>query len=151
MTYSRRDLSLLVSALIGAVSSAQETHTPGKTETAPETMTSKAFPFDDLPVRTNSNRMKSRSVFNGVTTRGQHITMHISELAPGQEPHPPARQPHEEVYIIREGTLEVTLNGVTSRLGPGSVFFSAYNNLTGWRNVGTTVAQYYVLSLEDHS
>jgi mannose-6-phosphate isomerase-like protein (cupin superfamily) len=151
VTYNRRDLSLLLPGLIGSMSFAQDTKPSNQGASEPPEMTSKTYPFEGLPVRTNANGMKSRAVFNGITTRGQHLTMHISELGPGQEPHPPARQPHEEVYIIREGTLEVTLNGVTSRLGPGSVFFSAYNNLAGWRNVGTTTAQYYVISLEQHS
>jgi quercetin dioxygenase-like cupin family protein len=77
--------------------------------------------------------------------------MHISELPPGQSPHPPARQPHEEIIIIREGTLEVTLNGQSTRIGPGSVIFSSFNDLNGWKNVGTTPVQCYVVSLEEHS
>lgn len=95
--------------------------------------------------------MTSRPVLNGVTTRGQRLSVHISELAPGEAPHPPARQPHEEIIVIREGTLEVTLDGKPTVLGPGSVIFSAFNELNGWKNVGKTVAQHYVISLEEHS
>jgi quercetin dioxygenase-like cupin family protein len=132
------------------VAAAQEKDTK-KGAAAVPIMTSKAYPFDELPVRSNANGSKSRPVFNGMTTRGQHIVVHISDLPPGQAPHPPARQPHEEVIVIREGTLEVTLNGQVTTLGPGSVIFSAYNDLNGWKNVGTTPAQYCVISLEDHS
>ena len=115
-------------------------------------MVSKAYEFNDLPVRTSANgTTKSRQVFDGLTIRGQRIAMHISELPPGEAPHPPARQPHEEIIMIREGTLEVTLNGQTTRLGPGSVIFSSFNDLNGWKNVGTTPVQYYVVSLEEHS
>ncbi|MGP8248161.1 MAG: cupin domain-containing protein [Bryobacteraceae bacterium] len=152
MTVSRRDLALLLPCLSGAVAEAQQTTNAKKAEAALSVLVSKAYEFDDLPVRRSANgTTTSRPVFNGVTGRGQHLTMHISELAPGEAPHPPARQPHEEVIVIREGTLEVTLNGQTSRLGPGSVIFSAFNDLNGWKNVGTTPAQYYVLSLEEHS
>jgi quercetin dioxygenase-like cupin family protein len=113
---------------------------------------SAGYDFANLPEHTSANgKMKSRSVLRGITTRGQRLTMHISELAPGEAPHAPERQPHEEVIVIREGTLEATLNGKVVRLGPGSVIFSAYNELNGWRNVGTTPAQYYVLSVEEHS
>jgi quercetin dioxygenase-like cupin family protein len=141
MSISRRDLGFLLPAMAAA---------------APvgvlPTLNSKAYAFDDLPVRTNATgTMKSRAVFNGMTTRGQHMTMHVSELAPGQSPHPPERQPHEEVIIIREGTLEVTLNGQKSVLGPGSIVYSAYDSYNGWKNVGLTTAQYYVISLEEHS
>jgi len=143
MTVSRRDLALLLPGLAGAATAQPVSGLP--------VLVSKAYEFGDLPVRTNANGATSRQVFDGITTRGQRIAMHISELPPGQAPHPPARQPHEEIIIIREGTLEVTLNGQVSRLGPGSVIFYSFNDLNGWKNVGTTPVEYYVVSLEEHS
>lgn len=137
MRLSRRELAALIS---GATVEAQdaELHSAG-------------FEFGSLPEHRNANgKTTSRPVFHGVTSRGQKLVMHITELAPGEAPHPPERQPHDEVIVIREGTLEATMNGKVVRLGPGSVIFSAYNELNGWRNVGTTPAQYYVLSLEEH-
>ena len=152
MNVSRRDLALLLPGLAGGAAVAQETKNPKKAPSGGlPTLVSKGYEFNDLPVRTNANGGTSRALFDGITGRGQRIAMHISELPPGQAPHPPARQPHEEVIVIREGTLEVTLNGQVSRLGPGSVIFSSFNDLNGWKNVGTTPAQYYVISLEEHS
>jgi quercetin dioxygenase-like cupin family protein len=152
MTVSRRDLALLLPGLAGGAVAAQETKSPKKAASgAPPLLVSKTYEFGDLPVRTSANGGTSRQVFDGITVRGQRITMHISELPPGQAPHPPARQPHEEIIVIREGTLEATLNGQTSRIGPGSVIFSSFNDLNGWKNVGTTPVQYYVVSLEEHS
>lgn len=151
MTLTRRDLALLLPALVAADANAQEL---AEHKTDPEStaaLGSKAYQFSELTSHSNaSGTLKSRNVFKGVTARGQRITLHISELAPGQAPHPPERQPHEEIIILREGTLEVTLNGQTATLGPGSVIFSAFDGLTGWRNVGTTPAQYYALALEEH-
>jgi quercetin dioxygenase-like cupin family protein len=144
MTVSRRDLALLLPGLAGAATAAQSV-------SGLPVLVSKAYEFNDLPVRSSANGGKSRQVFDGLTSRGQRITMHISELPPGEAPHPPARQPHEEIIMIREGTLEVTLNGQTTRLGPGSVIFSSLNDLNGWKNLGTTPVQYYVVSLEGHS
>ncbi len=138
MELSRRELAALMAA---ATIEAQdgELHSAG-------------YEYGSPPEHRSANgKTTSRSVFRGVTSRGQELTMHISELAPGEAPHPPERQPHDEVIVIRAGTLEATLNGKVVRLGPGSVIFSAYNELNGWRNVGTTPAQYYVLSLEQHS
>lgn len=144
--FSRRDLSLLLPAIM-ASSSGQIAG-----DTQPPALKSKGYDFAKLPARNNAaGTMKSWAVFNGVTTRGQHLVVHISELAAGQAPHPPARQAHDEVIVIREGTLEATLNGETTILGPGSVIFSGFNDLNGWKNVGTTPAQYYVISLEEHS
>jgi quercetin dioxygenase-like cupin family protein len=152
MNVSRRDLALLLPGLAGGAAAAQETKSPKKAANGPPPLlVSKGYEFGDLPVRSNANGGTSRQVFDGLTTRGQRVTLHISELPPGQAPHPPARQPHEEIIVIREGTLEATLNGQVARLGPGSVIFSSFNDLNGWKNVGTTPVQYYVVSLEERS
>lgn len=146
MRFSRRKLAAVLPVLSAQAQESAKSGTQGASE-----LHSSGYEFEKLPVHSSANgHMKSRAVFNGTTTRGQRLTMHISELAPGEAPHPPARQPHEEVIVIREGTLEVTLNGKVSVLGPGSVIFSAFNELNGWKNVGSTPAQYYVLSLEEH-
>jgi mannose-6-phosphate isomerase-like protein (cupin superfamily) len=54
---------------------------------------------------------------------------------------------HEELLFIREGELEVTINGQGTRLGPGSCAYLASNDLHGYRNVGTVPAKYFVLAL----
>jgi quercetin dioxygenase-like cupin family protein len=151
MSFSRRELALLLPALAADAVAQQADSNKGPTE-PPKVLRAKTYPFDELAVRTSaSGAMKSRSVFDGVTTRGQRVTAHITELAPGQAPHPPTRQKHEEILILREGTLEVTLNGETSTIGPGSVIFVPFGELNGWRNVGTVVAQYFVVSLEERT
>ncbi len=141
--FSRRDLAALLPVLAATATAQQPNPTP-------EVLHAKTYSFDALTVRNSAGgAMKSRPVFDGVTTRGQRITAHFSELGPGQAPHPPTRQKHEEIILLREGTLEVTLNGAVSTIGPGAVIFVPYGDLNGWKNVGTTVAQYFVVSLED--
>jgi mannose-6-phosphate isomerase-like protein (cupin superfamily) len=54
---------------------------------------------------------------------------------------------HEEIVMIREGTMEVTIEGKVSVVGPGSVVWAASNDMHGWKNVGTIVAQYFVIAL----
>ena len=136
VNFSRRDLSLLLPALVAANVVAAE----------PATLPSKAFLFDDLPVRkTGENR--SRAMFNGLTHSGFPLEMHQTELAPGDEPHPPHHHVHEEMMMVREGTMEVTISGKISTLGPGSVAYVASGEEHGWRNVGKTRAQYFVVAL----
>ena len=110
------------------------------------TLTSRSYPFADLPAH-KSGQNVSRAVLNGLTHEGCSIEVHETNLAAGQMPHPPHRHPHEEMFLIREGTLEVTVNGKSSRLGPGSVAFIASNDLHGARNVGSGHAQYFVLAI----
>jgi quercetin dioxygenase-like cupin family protein len=133
--YSRRDLTFLLPALL-----------PAAAESQPATLPSHPYRFEDLPVRANGEN-RSRAVFDGLTHSGFHLDLHETELAPGMAPHPPHHHEHEEVVIIREGVLEVTIAGQSTRLGPGSVAFLASGDEHGWRNVGTTRAHYYVLAL----
>jgi len=51
--------------------------------------------------------------------------------------------------LIREGTMDVTIAGKTTQLGPGSCVYIASNEMHGWRNAGTGVARYFVLALGD--
>ncbi len=53
--------------------------------------------------------------------------------------------------MIREGTLEVTIAGRSTTLGAGSVAYVASNEEHGWRNSGTSPAQYFVLALGQNS
>ena len=49
--------------------------------------------------------------------------------------------------MIHEGTMEVTISGNTTKLGPGSSAFVASGEEHGWRNAGSTRALYFVLAL----
>ena len=135
MTYSRRDWNLLLPAL-AALSAAGQSPAMG----------SKTFAFADLPVRANGAN-RSRAVLQGKTHSGFPIELHQTELAPGEAPHPPHHHAHEEMIMIREGTLEVTIAGRSVKLGPGSVAYVASNEEHGWRNVGSGRAHYFVLAL----
>lgn len=85
-----------------------------------------------------------RELFDGPTRTFVNAEGHVTTLEPGQSPHPAHRHPDEELVIVKEGTIEVTINGRTQRAGPGSVFFYASEDLHGMRNVGTTRATYFV-------
>ena len=136
MTFSRRDWCLLVTALAASPAvAAQNTALP-----------SKAFPYDEMPVR-KMGENESRPVLAGELHSGCHLEIHQTRLAPGRMPHPPHHHLHEEVFLIREGTLEVTIRGQATRLGPGSVAFVASNDEHGVRNPGTTPAEYFVAAL----
>ena len=136
MTYSRRDLCLLVTALAASSgAAAQKTALP-----------SKAYPYKELPVRKNGAN-ESRAILSGELHTGCYLEVHQTRLAPGAMPHPPHHHLHEEMFLIREGTLEVTINGHTTRLGPGSVGFAGSNDEHGVRNIGTTPAEYFVVAM----
>jgi mannose-6-phosphate isomerase-like protein (cupin superfamily) len=84
---------------------------------------------------------------NGETRTGFAIEVHETELAPGEAPHPPHQHVNEEVFLVREGVLEVTIAGHTVNLNPGSVAYVASNEHHGVRNGGKTPARYFLFAL----
>ena len=107
---------------------------------------SKTLAFDDLPVK-RKGANSSRAVLNGTMHDGCPLEMHISELAPGLAPHPPHHHGHDEMVIIRQGTLDVMISGKHTNMGPGSVVFFASGDEHGFKNVGTDNAMYYVIAM----
>ncbi len=108
-------------------------------------MQSSAFDWNAIPAK-ETKVGSVRSFFKAPTATLEELELHVTTLNPGQEPHPPHRHPNEEMVIIREGTVEVLVNGDWKRLGPGSVLFNASNQLHGLRNVGTIPAVYHVIN-----
>lgn len=72
---------------------------------------------------------------------------HVTTLRAGEAPHAAHRHPDEEIILIKEGLLEVTINGVSQRAGAGSILFYSSGDEHGMKNVGDTAATYYVIRL----
>jgi quercetin dioxygenase-like cupin family protein len=136
MKYSRRELPFLLATAAAAQTS------------KPERQPSRAFRYEDLaPIRNGA--MTSRQILTGLTHSGFKIDLHETELAAGQAPHDLHRHIHEEMVLVREGELEVTIAGRTTRIGAGSAAFIASNEMHGWRNPGGAPARYFVFALGD--
>jgi quercetin dioxygenase-like cupin family protein len=88
-----------------------------------------------------------RELFNSPTTTLTSFEGHVTTLNPGEMPHAAHRHPDEELVIVKEGVMEVTINGLTSRGGPGSIFFYGSGDEHGMKNVGGTVATYHVIRI----
>jgi quercetin dioxygenase-like cupin family protein len=86
-----------------------------------------------------------RGVVDSPTTTLANFECHVTTLKAGEAPHSAHRHPDEEIILVREGTLDVTINGETTRAGAGSIFFYGSNDEHGMRNVGDTTASYYVI------
>jgi len=80
------------------------------------------------------------------TATVDQLEIHVSKLNPGMESHKPHRHVNEELIILRTGDCETLSDGKWIRVGPGDVVFNASNSLHGFRNVGTTVAEYHVIN-----
>jgi quercetin dioxygenase-like cupin family protein len=86
-----------------------------------------------------------RQVMRDRTPTLDELEIHISTLKPGQSPHAPHQHQHEELLILKEGTLETFQSGTTRRVGAGGIIFKASNEMHNVTNVGQTPATYYVI------
>jgi len=131
-------------SLLGLVAAATAT---SQAAASAASLPSATFRFEDLTVRTNRDQTRQRAVFDGVTQSDYPVELHMTELAPGKMPHAAHKHINEEVLMLREGTLEVTIEGKVSVVGPGSIVYVAANELHGWKNTSNTTAHYFVLAL----
>src|SRR5690348_3809334 len=110
---------------------------------------SRVFPPDTGRVRVTEVGV-FRALVDTCTANLNRLEIHVTTLAPAKSPHPPHRHAHEELMIVRSGTLEVLQNGATRRAGPGSVIFEASKELHGLRNPGPDSATYVVIRIDPH-
>ncbi len=141
MSVTRRELcsmlpGVLIPALFPSEASAQQD----------KPLPSAMYPFEKLPIRTPNNA-EIRDVLKGQLATGESLEVHETTLPPGGAPHAAHHHVHSEMWLIREGTVEITVNGTSYRLGPGSVGFVHSNDEHGIKNVGTTPATYFVVAV----
>jgi quercetin dioxygenase-like cupin family protein len=137
---TRRDLVVAfvaTCATLGTVAVAQQPSTP--------ILQSTAFDWNAVPA-TATNVGSVRQFVRAPTATLDELEIHVTTLNAGQTSHAPHQHPSEELIIIREGTVEVLVNGTWKRVGAGSVVFNASNQLHGLRNVGTGPATYHVVN-----
>jgi quercetin dioxygenase-like cupin family protein len=107
-------------------------------------MQSAAFEWNDLH-STPTKVGEKRQLFDAPTVSLENLECHATTLNPGQMAHAPHQHPEEELMIVKEGTVEVLVNGETKTVGPGSVVFQASNQLHSTKNVGSTSAVYHAI------
>jgi len=134
MKYSRRGFGMLLPALAAAQSKPLPT------------LPSRAFKFEDLPVAMmGENRILP--VMRGATNSGFPIEVHETDLAAGAQPHAAHKHLAIEMFLVRQGLLDVTVNGETTRLTAGSILYVNSNDMHGLHNPGPDRTKYFVIAL----
>jgi len=169
MNCSRRELALLLPALVGSSAVAAQQSNAPNSPTAPNgrgsagpppVLKTKAFKYKDLKPEGTGARTLVTTV-NGVTTHGLPLEMHLSDLGPRLAPGPPHQNPKEEILIVLEGMLDVELFGTSkeyglppekgggqvTRIEAGSMVYISSMDMQGLRNPGPTRCRYYVLTI----
>ncbi len=137
MKVSRRDACALLPALCAALSASSSEN---------DALKSAAYPFESLPVSKDA-QAAYRDILEGRTRTVGYLEAHETVLEAAAMPHPPHHHAGEELFLISSGTLEATIAGKKTVLGPGSAFFVASNEEHALRNVGAAPAQYFVITV----
>src|SRR5580698_8415035 len=114
---------ILCASLLALVPSTCLTQQSNSAADKPAVLHSKTYRFEDLKPNAGGN-FKMYPVFDGITTRGERLEMHESELHPGETPNAAHTHHNEEIIAIREGILDVSVGDTTTRMGPGSVAYA---------------------------
>lgn len=111
----------------------------------PKVMGSVAVEWNDVPVKQEEVRAV-RQFFRSPTATLNELELHVTTLPAGATSHAPHKHPNEELVIVKEGSVEVLVDGQMKRVGPGSVVFNASNQMHSLRNVGDGPATYHVIN-----
>jgi len=144
MKCSRRDFGLLLPSL-AAAQAVPASNVNNDVEHLP-VMKTERFAFDEIPVTTNGKNAQRR-MFTAKTHTGFKIESHQSDIAPGEVNHAPHQHRREEMMLIRDGVMELTIAGTPYRLGPGDVGVIGSNELHNAKNVGPTTARYFIVNI----
>jgi mannose-6-phosphate isomerase-like protein (cupin superfamily) len=140
MTITRREMCILLPGLLPAAAGIDAF------AEADNSLPSADYPYDKLAVQI-LDHAEMRRVLKGKLASGEALEVHESTLPAGAAPHAPHHHLHSEMWLIREGTVELTVNGTSYRLGPGGVGFVHSNDEHGIKNVGSTAASYFVVAV----
>ena len=101
----------------------------------PAILKSQVFIWEQLKVKTTAVG-QLRDIVNLPSATFEKFESHITTLNVGQASHAPHRHAREEFIIIKDGTVEVHINGRTQLAGPGSLRASAQRRPRASAGVG---------------
>lgn len=112
-----------------------------------QSLESKVYSWAGAPILKKTDAVQ-RPLLAGSTTDFRHLSVHTTTVAAHQAPHPAHKHNDEELIIIKEGELTVTIGGKTKTLGPNSIALIMPGDEHGFDNRGSTPVTYYVMRYE---
>jgi len=82
---------------------------------------------------------------NGDTPASSKFVTGRLVLNPKETPHPPHTHAEEEIMVIEQGTGDIDVDGKITKVGPGSVMYTAPNVSHGIVNTGDTPIVFYFI------
>jgi len=110
-----------------------------------DTLKGGVYHWKDLSFKKETNGRRAQ-LLDAQTPDLSSLEIHVTELEPGKAPHPPhVHTDGEELIIIKEGRLKVTIAGRSQIAGPGGVALAFPGDRHGVENAGDRKASYYII------
>jgi quercetin dioxygenase-like cupin family protein len=143
MSMDRREFAALLPALFAA-------HSAATAQTAKSPLaTVESGAYKPGPPRTGSlPKRASRAYTRGILRAGNiQIEVHETTQEAGAPHEPEETHLHSELWLVREGTIELTINSVPRRLEAGDIGICAAGDKHYLQNAGNTPATYFVVAI----
>lgn len=92
-------------------------------------------------------RVSHRYVLGMLKAGNIQLEIHETIQEPGALHEPTDKHLHNEIWLVKEGTCELTINGVTRRMNTGDIGIVNAGDLHYVRNAGDTRCTYFVVTL----
>jgi quercetin dioxygenase-like cupin family protein len=139
MAFTRRELCALFPVLVATSTG----YAADKAEPNGEALPSAIYNSKKLSAKGDKDHVYM-PMFEGHTSSGLPVELHVTELAPGGVVHGIRSHPGDELFLVREGVLEVEFGGTRYEVGAGSVAYVASNTPYAVRNTSKEWARYFV-------
>ena len=103
------------------------------------------YRWADRPVKVSEDR-ESGIFLEGTSPEFEYIKIHATSQFPGAKPGPAhANKDMEELIIVKEGTMKVTVEGKSKILGAGGVVLIMPQQMQSLENIGNGKLTYYAM------
>jgi (S)-ureidoglycine aminohydrolase len=116
-----------------------------------DSLSSGVYNLDSIKAQSVAGR-GGKSKLQGSTTDLVSLSFHSSTLAPGKINHPPrALNDREELIIVKDGQLKITINDSSKILGSGSISLIVAGDQQSFQNASDKPVTYFVLGFKSKS
>jgi quercetin dioxygenase-like cupin family protein len=138
----RREFASLLPALLAGLSAQQAS-------AAPPLPVLESGVFKPGPPKTGSvPKRASQAYTRGLLKAGNiQIEIHETRQEVGAPHEPIDTHLHNQIWLVREGTVELTVNGTAHRMEAGDIGICIAGDKHYIQNVGDTPATYFVVAL----
>lgn len=140
----RREFAALLPALLACSAIAPEV---AEAQSNMPVLQSGVFPPQPAKAGGNTERVSRRYVAGMLKAGNLRLEMHETTQAVGAPHEPIGTHLHNELWLVREGTVELMTNGVTRKMVAGDVGICVAGDKHYIKNVGDTPATYFVVTV----